>query len=99
MVVKQEEKQAEVKKLKNVVHNMGENLASNNFEEAFQLANELKTILEGEILQDLTMKEANELHIEDIKTQLKRYWYNNRQMRMFAGGLRKNGATMMDLVN
>ena len=99
MAVTQEEKQAEVKKLKNVVHNMGENLASNNFEEAFQLANDLKAILEGEILQELTMKEANELNIEEIKTQLKRYWYNNRQMRMFAGGLRKNGATMMDLVN
>lgn len=99
MAVTQEEKQVEVKKLKRVVHEMGENLASNKFEEAFQLANELKTILEGEILQELTMKEANELHVEDIKTQLKRYWYNNRQMRMFAGGLRKNGATMMDLVN
>lgn len=99
MAVTQEEKQAEVKKLKKVVHEMGENLTSNNFEEAFQLANDLKAILEGEILQELTMKEANELHIEDIKTQLKRYWYNNRQMRMFAGGLRKNGATMMDLVN
>ncbi|SER45235.1 hypothetical protein [Streptococcus gallolyticus] len=99
MTVTQEEKQAEVKKLKNVVHNMGENLASNNFEEAFQLANDLKAILEGEILQELTMKEANELHIEDIKKTLNRYWYNNRQMRMFAGGLRKNGTTLVDLVN
>lgn len=99
MAVTQEEKQAEVKKLKNVVHNMGENLASNNFEEAFQLANDLKAILEGEIFQELTMKEANELHIEDIKKTLNRYWYNNRQMRMFSGGLRKNGATLMDLVN
>lgn len=99
MAVTQEEKQAEVKKLKKVVYEMGDNLTNNKFEEAFQLANELKTILEGEILQELTMKEANELHIEDIKTQLKRYWYNNRQMRMFAGGLRKNGATLMDLVN
>lgn len=99
MAVTQEEKQAEVKKLKNVVHNMGENLASNNFEEAFQLANELKTILEGDIIQELSLKEANELNIEEIKTQLKRYWYNNRQMRMFAGGLRKNGTTLMDLVN
>lgn len=99
MAVTQEEKQTEVKKLKKVVHELGENLTNNKFEEAFQLANELKTILEGEILQELTMKEANELHIEDIKTQLKRYWYNNRQMRMFAGGLRKNGATLMDLVN
>lgn len=99
MAVTQEEKQAEVKKLKNVVHNMGENLASNNFEEAFQLANDLKAILEGEILQELTMKEANELHIEDIKKTLNRYWYNNRQMRMYAGGLRKNGTTLVDLVN
>ncbi|WP_431770643.1 hypothetical protein [Streptococcus gallolyticus] len=99
MAVTQEEKQAEVKKLKKVVHEMGDNLTNNNFEEAFQLANELKTILEGDIIQELSLKEANELHIEDIKTQLKRYWYNNRQMRMFAGGLRKNGATMMDLVN
>lgn len=99
MAVTQEEKQAEVKKLKNVVHNMGENLVSNNFEEAFQLANDLKAILEGEILQELTMKEANELHIEDIKKTLNRYWYNNRQMRMFAGGLRKNGTTLVDLVN
>lgn len=99
MAVTQEEKQTEVKKLKNVVHNMGENLASNNFEEAFQLANDLKAILEGEILQELTMKEANELHIEDIKKTLNRYWYNNRQMRMFAGGLRKNGTTLVDLVN
>lgn len=99
MVVTQEEKQAEVKKMKQVVHDMGENLASNKFEEAFQLANELKTILEGEIIQELRVKEANELRIEDIKKTLNRYWYNNRQMRMFAGGLRKNGATMMDLVN
>lgn len=99
MAVTQEEKQTEVKKLKNVVHNMGENLASNNFEEAFQLANDLKAILEGEILQELTMKEANELHIEDIKKTLNRYWYNNRQMWMFAGGLRKNGTTLVDLVN
>lgn len=99
MAVTQEEKQTEVKKLKKVVHEMGDNLTNNNFEEAFQLANELKTILEGDIIQELSLKEANELHIEDIKTQLKRYWYNNRQMRMFAGGLRKNGATMMDLVN
>lgn len=99
MAVKQEEKQVEVKKLKKVVHEMGENLASNKFEEAFQLANELKTILEGEILQELTVKEANELRIEDIKKTLNRYWYNNRQMRMFAGGLRKNGFTLMDLVN
>lgn len=75
MAVTQEEKQAEVKKLKNVVHEM------------------------GEIIQELRVKEANELHIEDIKKTLNRYWYNNRQMRMFAGGLRKNGATMMDLVN
>ena len=99
MAVTQEEKQAKVKKLKNVVHEMGENLTNNNFEEASQLANELKTILEGEIIQELRVKEANELHIEDIKKTLNRYWYNNRQMRMFAGGLRKNGATMMDLVN
>lgn len=99
MAVTQEEKQAEVKKLKKVVHEMGENLASNKFEEAFQLANDLKAILEGEIIQELSLKEANELHIEDIKKTLNRYWYNNRQMRMFAGGLRKNGATMMDLVN
>lgn len=99
MVVTQEEKQAEVKKMKQVVHDMGENLASNKFEEAFQLANELKTILEGEIIQELRVKEANELHIEDIKKTLNRYWYNNRQMRMFAGGLRKNGSTLMDLVN
>ncbi|KXT64430.1 hypothetical protein [Streptococcus gallolyticus] len=99
MAVTQEEKQAEVKKLKKVVHEMGENLASNNFEEAFQLANDLKAILEGEIIQELRVKEANELHIEDIKKQLNRYWYNNRQMRMFAGGLRKNGSTLMDLVN
>ncbi len=99
MVVTQEEKQAEVKKMKQVVHDMGENLASNKFEEAFQLANELKTILEGEIIQELRVKEANELHIEDIKKTLNRYWYNNRQMRMFAGGLRKNGSTLMELVN
>ena len=99
MAVTNEEKQVAVKKLKQVVHDMGENLASNKFEEAFQLANELKTILEGEIIQELTMKEANELHIEDIKKTLNRYWYNNRQMRMFAGGLRKNGSTLMDLVN
>lgn len=99
MVVTQEEKQAEVKKMKQVVHDMGENLASNKFEEAFQLANELKTILEGEIIQELRVKEANELRIEDIKKTLNRYWYNNRQMRMFAGGLRKNGSTLMDLVN
>lgn len=99
MVVTQEEKQAEVKKMKQVVREMGENLTNNNFEEAFQLANELKTILEGEIIQELRVKEANELRIEDIKKTLNRYWYNNRQMRMFAGGLRKNGATMMDLVN
>lgn len=99
MTVTQEEKQAEVKKLRKVVHEMGENLTNNKFEEAFQLANELKTILEGEIIQELRVKEANELHIEDIKKTLNRYWYNNRQMRMFAGGLRKNGATMMDLVN
>lgn len=99
MVVTQEEKQAEVKKMKQVVHDMGENLASNKFEEAFQLANELKTILEGELIQELRVKEANELHIEDIKKTLNRYWYNNRQMRMFAGGLRKNGSTLMDLVN
>ena len=99
MAVTNEEKQVAVKKLKQVVHDMGENLASNKFEEAFQLANELKTILEGEILQELTMKEANELHTEDIKKTLNRYWYNNRQMRMFAGGLRKNGTTLLDLVN
>lgn len=99
MAVTQEEKQAAVKKMKNAVHNMGENLASNNFEEAFQLANDLKAILEGEIIQELSLKEANELNIEEIKTQLKRYWYNNRQMRMYAGGLRKNGATLMELVN
>ena len=78
---------------------MGDNLTNNNFEEAFQLANELKTILGGDIIQELSLKEANELNIEEIKTQLKRYWYNNRQMRMFAGGLRKNGSTLMDLVN
>ena len=99
MTVTQEEKQVEVKKLKKVVHEMGDNLTNNNFEEAFQLANELKTILEGDIIQELSLKEANELNIEEIKTQLKRYWYNNRQMRMFAGGLRKNGSTLMDLVN
>ena len=99
MTVTQEEKQAEVKKLKKVVHEMGDNLTNNNFEEAFQLANELKTILEGDIIQELSLKEANELNIEEIKTQLKRYWYNTRQMRMFAGGLRKNGSTLMDLVN
>ena len=99
MAVTQEEKQAEVKKLKKVVHEMGESLANNKFEEAFQLANELKTTLEGDIIQELSLKEANDLHIEEIKTQLKRYWYNNRQMRMFAGGLRKNGNTLMDLVN
>lgn len=99
MVVTQEEKQAEVKKMKQVVREMGENLTNNNFEEAFQLANELKTILEGEIIQELRVKEANELRIEDIKKTLNRYWYNNRQMRMFAGGLRKNGSTLMDLVN
>ena len=85
--------------MKKVVHEMGDNLTNNNFEEAFQLANELKTILEGDIIQELSLKEANELNIEEIKTQLKRYWYNNRQMRMFAGGLRKNGSTLMDLVN
>lgn len=99
MAVTQEEKQAEVKKLKKVVYEMGDNLTNNNFEEAFQLANELKTILEGDIIQELSLKEANELNIEEIKTQLKRYWYNNRQMRMFAGGLRKNGSTLMELVN
>lgn len=99
MAVTQEEKQTEVKKLKKVVHEMGDNLTNNNFEEVFQLANELKTILEGDIIQELSLKEANELNIEEIKTQLKRYWYNNRQMRMFAGGLRKNGSTLMDLVN
>lgn len=99
MAVTQEEKQAEVKKLKKVVHEMGDNLTNNNFEEAFQLANELKATLEGDIIQELSLKEANDLHIEEIKTQLKRYWYNNRQMRMFAGGLRKNGNTLMDLAN
>ena len=64
MTVTQEEKQAEVKKLKKVVHEMGDNLTNNNFEEAFQLANELKTILEGDIIQELSLKEANELNIE-----------------------------------
>lgn len=99
MAVTQEEKQAEIKKLKKAIYEMGDNLTNNNFEEAYQLANELKTILEGDIIQELSLKEASELHIEDVKKQLNRYWYNNRQMRMYAGGLRKNGATMMDLVN
>ncbi|MEX2803850.1 hypothetical protein AB3329_01850 [Streptococcus sp. H31] len=93
-----EEKNALTKQLKQTVSELGESLQANDFEAAYELANSLQKQVENDEFMSLTGKELADLQFEDIKKTLKRYWYNNRQMRMFQGGLRKNGATFVDLV-
>ena len=97
---KNAEVEAVVKKIKSVVVELGENLKANRFDEAYENANILKKKKKNELLLEMTGKELEqELHFEELKQTLKRYWYNNKQKRMYEGGLRKNGEVLLSLLN
>lgn len=94
-----ETKQAFMKKFRGVVTEFGENLKADKSSEAFEMALKLKDMLKSETMETLTLKEAEQLHLDGVKTELKKYWYINGEVRKWQGALRKKGDKFLEFAN
>ena len=80
-----EDKKQLIKKIKGTSQEFGELLQSNKFEEAFDIANKLNTLLKDDQLNDFTGRELSEAGISDMQDELKKYWWANGETpRYFA---------------
>ena len=80
-----EDKKQLIKKIKGTSQEFGELLQSNKFEEAFDIANKLNTLLKDDQLNDFTGRELSEAGISDMQDELKKYWWANAKTpRYFA---------------
>ena len=99
MASENEQLESVLKKIKAVTDAFGEALSTDNWEDAFQNAMQLKDLIKDEALQDLTGREMEQHNIPEIEAELKKYWYFNGEMRKCQGALRKKGQKFIEFAN
>ncbi|MGT2779815.1 hypothetical protein [Streptococcus intermedius] len=55
--------------------------------------------MKSEQFDELTGKQIKESGLEDIQSELKKYWWANKEMRRFQGILRGRGKALSELAN
>ncbi|MED5805478.1 hypothetical protein VYI00_07785 [Streptococcus anginosus] len=88
-----------IKQVKGTSSELGELLQANKFEEAFDASQRLNNLLKSEQFEELTGKQIKESGLEDIQSELKKYWWANKEMRRFQGVLRGRGKALSELAN
>lgn len=94
-----EAKQELIKKIKATTAEFGDLLKAENWDDAFEAGRKLNDLLKSEETDNLTKKEMDSLHFDEIKNQLKKYWFINGEFRKCRGALLKKGDKFLELSN